>query len=191
MTVAGDALARAPGKIRIDGCRPFPRIVHRDPRGFLVETLRRDDGPVQGDRFAMSYLSLTIPGEFRDRDRWHVHQIQTDRFVVPLGEMILALYDGRPTSATHGTLDVVRMAGLPFLQAASPAPRDDRIDMVPIPPGVYHAIGNLSKEPFLLQNYPTELYDAKDEGRVPFSQVPIPVLDRPFAWSLVRREDAP
>ncbi len=177
-----------PPECRIDGAVVLPRVVHHDPRGFLVETLRHDDLPVRGDEFAMSYTSVTVPGEKRDRDRWHVHQRQVDRFVVPIGEMVLALWDARPTSPTHGLLHAIRMCGAPIAGLASPGGRADRTThLVTIPIGVYHCIGNLhATDPFVLQNYPTRLYDAADEGRVPFAEAPIASLGgRPFAWELV------
>lgn len=184
-----------PASITIQGSRPLTRVVHHDARGFLVETLRTDDIPVEGSRFRMTYSSLTLPGQFRDADRWHVHRIQTDRFIVLLGEMTLALYDGREESPTKGTLEVVRMRGEPFLDVPVPRKGDSETHLVPVPPGVLHCIGNLSNFPFLLQNLPTELYNPTDEGRVPFAECPIVSLAGPFDWRLVqprsRREAAP
>jgi dTDP-4-dehydrorhamnose 3,5-epimerase len=174
-----------PPSIRIVGAKAIPRTFHQDPRGFLVETLRSDDDAVDGARFRMSYTSLTLPGQFRDVDRWHVHKVQSDRFVVVLGEMTLALFDARPGSATYGWLDVVRMTGAPHDALACSAPRELTTHLVPIPPGVLHCIGNLDSEPFLLQNFPTELYSSSDEGRIPFASVPVPSLGRPFAWDLI------
>ena len=176
-----------PPSIRIVGAQALPRTFHHDPRGFLVETLRADDTSVEGSKFRMSYASVTLPGQFRDLDRWHVHKVQTDRFVVVLGEMTLALLDQRPGSATHGVLDVVRMSGASRSALASTPPQDRATYLVPIPPGVLHCIGNLASEPFLLQNFPTELYSPADEGRVPFASLPVPSLGRPFAWDLVER----
>jgi len=178
--------------IRIRGAQPIPRTFHQDPRGFLIETLRADDSTVDGARFRMTYSSLTLPGQFRDTDRWHVHKVQTDRFVVVLGEMTLALFDQRPQSSTQGQLDVVRMSGVPRESVSSTQSRDLTTFLVPIPPGVLHCIGNLGTEPFLLQNFPSELYNPSDEGRVAFATLPIPALGRPFAWDLVeRRAHAP
>jgi len=174
-----------PPAIRIGGAKAIPRTFHQDPRGFLIETLRADDDAVDGARFRMTYSSVTLPGQFRDADRWHVHKVQTDRFVVVLGEMMLALCDQRPGSPTHGHLDVVRMTGAPREAISSSRARDATTYLVPIPPGVLHCIGNLGTEPFLLQNFPTELYSPSDEGRVPFASLAIPSLGRPFAWELV------
>ena len=176
-----------PPSIRIVGAKAIPRTFHQDPRGFLVETLRADDTSVDGARFRMSYTSVTLPGQFRDLDRWHVHKVQSDRFVVVLGEMTLALFDQRSGSATHGMLDVVRMTGVRGDSLATSSPRELTTHLVPIPPGVLHCIGNLGAEPFLLQNFPTELYSPSDEGRVPFASVSVPALGRPFAWELVTR----
>jgi len=176
-----------PSAITIDGCRPLARTLRRDPRGFLVETLRRDDSAVAGDRFAMSYTSITLPGHFRDADRWHVHRVQTDRFVVTMGTMVLALLDGRADSPTNGRLEVVALAGADPERLAAAEPTASTIHLVPIPPGVYHCIGNVGVHPFVLQNFPTELYDPGDEGRVPFTEAPIASLGGPFGWPLVER----
>ena len=177
----------APTEIRIEGVVVLARPVHQDPRGLLVETMRADDASVGGDRFRMTYTSVTVPGEFRDKDRWHLHARQTDRFVVPLGEMILALHDGRPGSPTTRRLEVIRMAGPPIHAAGAPTKRDVLTYLVTIPPGVHHCIGNLSPAPFVLQNFPTEYFDATDEGRIPFDSLTVPALGRGFSWDLVDR----
>ena len=180
-----------PPQISIVGSGPAPRTFHRDDRGFLIETLRSDDAAVEGSRFRMTYTSLTLPHQYRDVDRWHVHRIQTDRFVVVLGEMTLALFDSRESSPSRGRLEVIRMKGgswAPVRSARVPNPVGH---LVPIPPGVLHCIGNLSDEPFLLENFPTELYSPADEGRVPFSEVPVDTARRPFDWKRVVRRPAP
>ena len=178
-----------PPEITIRGSTPLSRTVHRDARGFLVETLRSDDASVNGARFSMSYTSMTVPGEFRDAHQWHVHKKQTDRFVVVYGEMMLALFDQRPDSPTQGVLEVIRMNGASTSRDRPETGRKEpeTIYLVPIPPGVLHCIGNLSEEPFLLQNYPTELYNPADEGRIPFISLPVKELGVPFAWTRVRR----
>jgi dTDP-4-dehydrorhamnose 3,5-epimerase len=149
--------------------------------------MKSTEAQVRGNEFAMSYVSLTFPGQMRDRDRWHTHHHQKDRFVVLLGEMVLALYDPRPESPTRGKLETVLMKGAygdtPALQGKK---GEVETFMVVVPEEVYHCIGNLSNEPFLLQNYPTRLYDPSDEGRVPFASLPVDCLDKsPFGWEKV------
>lgn len=186
---SGELVPIDPPQITIRGSSALSRTLHRDVRGFLVETLRSDDVSVNGARFSMSYISLTLPGEFRDAHQWHLHKVQTDRFIVLLGEMMLALFDQRPDSPTSGTLEVIRMVGAsPKPDLSNAAHKEMQvIHLVPIPPGVLHCIGNLSPEPFLLQNYPTELYNPADEGRVPFTSMPANRLGGPFDWSRVKR----
>jgi dTDP-4-dehydrorhamnose 3,5-epimerase len=175
----------SPSAISLQGVRPVPRSIHFDPRGFLIETLRKDDREVRGSEFSMSYTSVTIPGEFRDRERWHHHRTQSDRFIVVMGEMILALYDSRPGSPTRGQLEVIRMEGAPYHRPSRSPGESAETHLVPIPPGVYHCIGNLSPDPFVLVNFPTELYNPEDEGRAPFRDVPIESIGGPFGWELV------
>ncbi len=176
-----------PPEIRIDGTQRLSRIVHQDSRGFLVETLRADDPGVEGSRFRMSYTSFTNPGQYRDIDRWHVHRVQSDRFICLLGEMTLALLDGRKGSRTEGLLDVVRLSGVSAAHPTSPSARNFTTYLIQVPPGVLHSLGNLSSEPFLYQNYPTELYNPSDEGRVPFSSLSVEGLGRQFSWDLLTR----
>lgn len=177
-----------PSAVRIEGATVLARAIHQDSRGFLIETLRHDDNAVEGSRFAMGYTSVTVPGQMRDRDRWHAHRLQEDRFVVPLGEMVLALYDARPDSPTAGRLEAIRMVGVSIdAPATTDGIRTVETHLVRIPVGVFHCIANLHPSmPFVLQNYPTRLYDAADEGRIPFAECTIPSLGgRPFDWSLV------
>ncbi|MGH9029779.1 MAG: hypothetical protein ACRDV4_09215 [Acidimicrobiales bacterium] len=108
--------------------------------------------------------------------------------MVVLGEMILVLYDAREDSATRGRLEVVRMEGARYEQAARREREDVPTYLIPIPPGVYHCIGNMSDRPFVLTNFPTELYDPGDEGRVPFLEVRVASIDTPFDWDLVAAE---
>lgn len=180
-----------PTAIRIAGIHPIPRTFHPDSRGFLVETLRSDDTTVHGSHFRMTYSSVTLPGHFRDADRWHVHRVQTDRFVVIMGEMMLALCDDRQDSPTCGRIEIVRMTGMSHDALISSSTERITTYLVPIPPGVLHCIGNLGTEPFLLQNFPTEMYTPADEGRVPFADKPIAELGMPFSWELVERRAKP
>ena len=175
----------APVDSKIEGTNPTVRIIHQDPRGFLMETLRQDDARLGGSSFAMSYVSMTLPGKFRDADQWHVHQEQTDRFFVPLGQLILALYDARPDSTTFDRLEALQMDGAAWNGTEPSEKHDLGTSVVSIPPGVYHCLGNVSRSPSLLVNFPTRLYSPADEGRVPFAAVHPSGNGPPFAWSRV------
>ena len=164
-----------------------PLTVNRDPRGILVETLKvtwPDCYDPEDRPFAQTYYSVTEPWVARDEDRWHVHQHQSDRFVVPTGNVVVALYDPRPESPTHGRVNLVRLGQ---------ANGDDGQILIVIPPRVYHGFIVLGPEAALLMNYPTRLYDREDEGRVPIAESGARLADgRPFSWDLIREaEQAP
>ena len=165
----------------IDGVVARQLKVNRDQRGVLVETLRIDWPEVYtGDErpFAQTYYSITNPGFARDEDRWHHHAFQEDRFVIPSGDVVLALYDWRPSSPTYQRLNLI--------------PLGERYGdggqlMVVVPRFVLHGFVAVGGRPALLINYPTQLYNAADEGRAPFVEVNARFSDgAPFSWDAVR-----
>lgn len=155
--------------------------VNRDARGTLVETLRRDWPDVFDPTtrpFAQTYYSITLPGVARDEDRWHVHRFQEDRFVVAAGTAVVAVYDARPSSPTHGRLNLVLLG-----EAAG----DHGQVLVLIPPGTLHGFVCVGSTPCVLMNYPTQLYNPADEGRVPLADAAVRLPDgRLFSWDLIR-----
>ncbi len=156
----------------IDGVVMRKLIIRKDESGTLFETLRRDWQDVynQGDRmFAMQYMSITPSGLARDEDKWHVHQLQEDRFVCVSGRIVSAIFDPRPGSKTEGKLNLFTM---------SPQ-NEDEMFMLVIPKNTYHGFLVVSKEPGHLLNFPTQLYNPKDEGRIQNTQ---------FSWEKVRAD---
>ena len=152
--------------------------VNRDPRGTLTELLRADWPDVFGGAlpFAQVYASTTAPGIARDEETWHVHAHQSDRFCCLAGVIAVAIADPRPDSPTNGAVMVVRLAA----SADAPAPL-----VVTIPPGTLHGFVVVSPTPAILLNAPTRLYDATDEGRVPFAGVALPD-GTPFSFARLR-----
>lgn len=140
----------------IDGVLMRQLIVHRDATGTLVETLRSDWQDVAGSGFSMQYLSVTPPGVARDEDQWHVHQHQEDRFVCISGRIVTAIFDPRQNSKTQNKLNL-------FLMGPD---NEHEMYLLVIPRATYHAFMVVSKTPGYLLNFPTQLYNPKDEGRV-------------------------
>ena len=139
-------------------------VIHRDESGTLVETLRRDWRDVFNNNelnFAMQYISITPPGEIRDRDKWHVHKNQKDRFICVSGRIVTALYDPREGSKSKSALNL-------FLMGPE---KQEEMYMVVIPEDVYHGFMVVSKEPGYLLNFSTQLYTGKDEGRIENTQL--------------------
>lgn len=156
----------------IDGVVVHKLTVHKDESGGLFETLRRDWQDVYNQKelaFAMQYMSITPSGLARDEDKWHVHKFQKDRFICASGRIVTAVYDPRVGSSTQGKLNLFTM---------SPQ-KEEEMFMVVIPENTYHGFMVISKEPGHLLNFPTQLYNPEDEGRIPNSQ---------FSWEKARQD---
>lgn len=147
-------------------------VIHKDESGILVETLRQDWDDVfnKGDRsFFMQYMSVTPSGLARDEDQWHVHKNQEDRFICVSGKIVTAVFDPREGSKTLGKLNLFVMG----------PEKEEEMYMIIIPKNTYHGFMVVSKESGSLLNYPTQVYNPQDEGRVQNTQ---------FNWQKVRED---
>lgn len=158
----------------------YPLKINKDASGVLVETLRTDWPRIYGEerKFAMQYYSITNAGVARDENVWHYHpKIQEDRFLVVYGSIVTAIADNREESSTRGILNLFYMQ----------ANHDPYILL--IPRKTLHGFLVVSKSPAILLNFPTRLYDPKEEGRILHSkaQMKLPNGDI-FSWEKVRKE---
>ena len=160
----------------------FPLKVNRDEDsgGILVETLRKDWPEIYGAGrdFSMQYFSVTDSGKARDEDKWHLHpNYQEDRFLLAKGEVVIAIADQRDDSSTKGLLNL-------FHQKAYENPY-----IVLVPKNTLHGFLVVSKEPAILLNFPTGLYNPREEGRIPYEKVQVKTEEGElFTWDLVRKE---
>lgn len=143
----------------IDGVIIKKLNMHKDPSGTLVETLRDEWKEVINDNmpFKMQYVSQTPPGIARDEDKWHVHKFQKDRFICLYGKIVTAIYDPREESNTKDKLNLFVM---------SPS-KDEEMYLLVIPENTYHGFISIDKKtPAFLANFPTQIYNPEDEGRI-------------------------
>jgi len=142
----------------IDGVVMHPLVVHIDPTGSLVETIREDwrDVVTADMPLKMQYMSVTPSAVARDEDKWHVHKFQKDRFICVSGRIVTAIYDPRENSKTKGTLNL-------FLMGPN---EESEMYILIIPENTYHGFVVISPEEGYLLNFPTQLYNPEDEGRV-------------------------
>ncbi|MEM4230364.1 MAG: dTDP-4-dehydrorhamnose 3,5-epimerase family protein [Candidatus Pacearchaeota archaeon] len=156
----------------------FPLKINQDESGILVETLRKDWKDIYDkDReFSMQYFSVTDSGIARDEKVWHIHpNYQEDRFLLAQGEIVTAVADQREGSPTKGLLNLFYMK----------AYEDPYI--VLIPRNTLHGFMVVSKEPAILLNYPTGLYNPQEEGRIPYEEAKVKMADGTlFSWGKVR-----
>ena len=158
----------------------YPLKINKDKSGALVETLRTDWQGIYGlgREFAMQYYSVTPPGIARDEDVWHYHPtVQEDRFLVAQGSIVTAVADNREGSPTYGLLNLFYMR----------ADKDPYILL--IPKLTLHGFMVVSSQPAVLLNFPTALYNPKEEDRIPYSKAGIKFSDGSiFSWDKVRKE---
>ena len=127
--------------------------------GYLTEIFRRDWnlGDTVVDQVFQRFME---PGAISG---WHVHQKTTDRLFVSYGVIKIVLYDAREDSATFGSINEFCLG--------TPRPA-----LVIIPPGIWHAVKNLSNNLSSLINLVDKayLYEDPDHWRLPLNTDKIP-----------------
>lgn len=156
----------------------YPLKINKDDSGVLVETLRTDWKEIYGkDReFEMQYFSVTKRGIARDEDVWHYHPtVQEDRFLLTQGAIVVAVADNRQNLETFGLLNLFYMQ----------ADKDPYILL--IPKNTLHGFLVVSSDPAILLNFPTSLYNPKEEGRISYEKAKIKTHEGSlFSWNQVR-----
>lgn len=157
----------------------YPLKINRDESGVLIETLRKDWKEIyEGREFTMQYYSKTQNGIARDENVWHYHPtVQDDRFIVVKGDIVVAIVDKRKDSETKGILNLFYM--------------QSEVDpyILLIPKKTLHGFLVVSREDAILLNFPTALYNPKEEGRIPYSEANIRFEDGTlFDWNIVREK---
>lgn len=165
----------------IKGVIMHPLKINQDESGgILVETLRTTWEDVYGEErpFAMQYYSVTDSMIARDETSWHYHPTgQEDRFLVISGAIVVAIGDKRKDSKTAGILNLF------YMQA------NENPYLLLVPKQTLHGFMVVSKEPAILLNYPTRLYDPKEEGRIPYSEANMKIESgEVFEWDMVRND---
>lgn len=119
-----------------------------DERGVLLEIVDTRD-PYWDQPIVYSYMVTCRPGKGKG---WGWHSRHDDRYAVLSGEMILALYDDREGSPTHGVVQEFYLS------------REGR-NRVTIPKGVWHAHVNPGLTELLFVNFPTEHFQHGDPDK--------------------------
>lgn len=129
--------------------------------GRLTEIYRAewDSEPV-----GQVFQSVLDPGHC---SAWHAHAETLDRLFVSHGRMLIALYDARHGSPTHGQLNVFRFG-------------EHRPALVRVPPKVWHGVKNIGAAPATIVNVVDRAYayEQPDHYRVPpdCAEIPFEIL---------------
>ena len=84
-------------KINIEGVRLTSLMKVSHPKGDVYHAMKKSDNGYAG--FGEAYFSTIKRGEIKG---WNKHKRMTLNLVVPVGEVIFIIYDGREKSATKG-----------------------------------------------------------------------------------------
>lgn len=152
---------KSPPRDRIDGVLTKALRVFPDQRGRLMEMLRCDDEFFES--FGQAYMTTAYP---RVVKAWHYHSRQVDHWAVVHGMALVALYDQRRDSPTHGHVNEFHLG------VHNPI-------LLRIPAGVMHGFKCISEHECIVINIPTHPYDYKhpDEHRAPADDPSIP-----YSW---------
>lgn len=128
--------------------------------GDVLSEIFRSDWQLDGAQIGQVFQVVMGPGS---TSGWHTHRSTTDRLFVSLGAVLIVLYDGRSESPTHGRINEFRFGGV-------------RPGIVSIPPGIWHAVRNISSTPSILLNLTDRpyCYEDPDHWRLPLDTDKIP-----------------
>lgn len=137
--------------------QPLKQI--KDERGKVMQMLRADSPLFQG--FGEVYFSMILPGKIKG---WKKHTRMTQHFAVPVGKVILVIYDPRNGSLTHNQLQEIELG-------------EENYQLVKVPPQVWYSFQGISRTPALIVNCSDIPHDPKEgENLDPFSAL------IPFSW---------
>lgn len=124
-----------PTNIKIFGVSIIELKQIQDSRGSIMHMLRADEPDFT--HFGECYFSEIYPGAVK---AWKRHIKQTQIFAVPVGRVILVIFDNRQFSKTIGKIIEVTLG------------RPDAFNRVTVPPGVWYGFKCISKDIALISN---------------------------------------
>ena len=143
----------------IDGVVVQPLKQIRDDRGAVLHMLRLDS-PLFS-KFGEVYFSEIFPGQIK---AWKQHKKMTQLFAVPIGRIILVVYDDRHNSVSKGRRFIVEMGR-------------DNYQLVKIPPRLWYGFKCTSPSPALIANCADMPYDPEESENLDPEN---PII--PHAW---------
>jgi dTDP-4-dehydrorhamnose 3,5-epimerase len=127
--------------------------------GYLTE-MWRPEWKLDGLGVGQVFQRVVDPGS---ASGWHAHRLTTDRLFCAIGRLLIALYDGRVESPSHGEVAAFRLGS-------------ERPGVVSVPPGVWHGVRNIGTQPVVMLNAVDVAYDYEDPDhyRLPLDTPLIP-----------------
>lgn len=145
----------------IEGVLVQPLRQITDLRGSVLHMLRCDSSYYKG--FGEVYFSETNPGVIK---AWKRHQQMTQNFAVPVGKLLLVLFDRRKESSTCGQSMKIILG------------RPDNYQLLQIPSMVWYGFQCIGTRPALLVNCTDMPHDPAESETLPIDTPNMPSLWR-------------
>ena len=144
-------------KSNIDGVDFFKSKEIPDDRGAVLHMIRSDS--IGFNSFGECYFSEIYSGKIK---AWKKHNVQTQNITVPIGEIILVLYDKRKKSKTFNNKIVCKIG------------RPKNYLRVKIPPGIWYGFKCISSISSLIVNCTDIPHDKLESETLNFNSNFIP-----------------
>lgn len=143
--------------MKIADCILTPLRIITGEKGAVMHALRSTDEGFSG--FGEAYFSSVRKGEVKG---WHCHKQASLNIIVPIGEMLFRLQDGRPDSPSFGLADEVALS-------------IENYQRLSIPPGVWFSFEGMADGLNLLLSITNEPYNPFE---VVHAEVPQKIINR-------------
>ena len=128
-----------------------------DHRGMVLHMLRSDAQDFT--EFGECYFSEIFPEAIK---AWKKHRVQTQNIAVPVGRILLVIYDDRELSATKGKILEIELG------------RPDAYQRVRISPDIWYGFKCISSGPALLVNCADYPHNKNESEVISFDDPSIP-----------------
>ena len=140
-------------EINIEGVILTPLKKIRNPKGDIFHGMKKSDNVYVG--FGEAYFSIIKGGQIKG---WNRHKRMTLNLIVPVGEVIFVMYDGRGKSSSKGSF---------FRVALSPS----NYQRLTVPPGLWLAFSGKSNDTNLILNIADMEHDPEEIERLDLDQI--------------------
>lgn len=137
-----------------------------DHRGSVLHMLRSDAQDFT--QFGECYFSEIFPGAVK---AWKKHREQTQNIAVPVGRILLVIFDGRDSSTTKGKHIEIELG------------RPDAYQRIRISPGIWYGFKCISTETALLVNCADHPHNKNESDVMSYDDPAIP-----YEWVLGNKE---
>ncbi|TGM56513.1 dTDP-4-dehydrorhamnose 3,5-epimerase family protein [Leptospira adleri] len=144
-------------KTIIDGVYIFPLREIADPKGSVLHMQKVTDEGFT--KFGECYFSEVTPGSIK---AWKIHRKQTQNLAVPIGKILLVLFDARKDAKSFSKILELELG------------RPDAYVRIRIPVGIYYGFKCLSTTAALIANCADTPHDPHDNEKLDFDTDQIP-----------------